>query len=135
MRGPIGGERNGVLIAAEDGVALTYGLNNAQERGDTFIEAGVAVYEGMIVGLNSRDSDLTVNVCKAKKQTNIRAASSDMSVKLTPAIRLSLEQSLDFLAPDELLEVTPKALRLRKRLLKMHERARSKGKVLVGAEA
>jgi GTP-binding protein len=135
MRGPIGGERNGVLIAAEDGVAVTYGLNNAQERGDTFIEPGTAVYEGMVVGLNSRESDLAVNVCKQKKQTNIRSSTSDIAVKLTPAVNLSLEQSLDFLAPDELLEVTPKSLRLRKRLLKMHERARAKGKVLVGAEA
>ena len=135
MRGPIGGERNGVLIAAEDGVAVTYGLNNAQERGDTFIEPGTAVYEGMVVGLNSRESDLAVNVCKQKKQTNIRSSTSDIAVRLTPAVNLSLEQSLDFLAPDELLEVTPKSLRLRKRLLKMHERARAKGKVLVAAEA
>jgi len=124
-----------VLIAAEDGIAVTYGLNNAQERGDTFIEPGTAVYEGMVVGLNSRESDLAVNVCKQKKQTNIRSSTSDIAVKLTPAVNLSLEQSLDFLAPDELLEVTPKSLRLRKRLLKMHERASAKGKVLVGAEA
>jgi GTP-binding protein len=134
MRGAISGERNGALIAAEDGVALTYGLNNAQERGDTFIEPGTAVYEGMIVGLNSRDADLVVNICKAKKQTNIRSSTSDIAVRLTPAIVLSLEQSLDFLQPDELLEVTPKSLRLRKRLLKMHERARAKGKVLVASE-
>ncbi len=135
MRGPIGGERNGALIAAEDGVAVTYGLNNAQERGDTFIEPGTNVYEGMIVGLNSRDSDLAVNVCKQKKQTNIRSSTSDIAVRLTPAILLSLEQSLDFLATDELLEVTPKSLRLRKRLLKAHERARAKGKLLVASEA
>ncbi|MHB8577740.1 MAG: translational GTPase TypA, partial [Dehalococcoidia bacterium] len=119
---------------AEDGVAVTYGLANAQERGDTFIEAGIAVYEGMIVGLNSRDSDLAVNVCKQKKQTNIRSSTSDIAIRLTPAVQLSLEQSLDFVAPDELLEVTPRSLRLRKRLLKMHERARAKGKILVTAQ-
>ncbi|HLZ72396.1 MAG TPA: translational GTPase TypA [Dehalococcoidia bacterium] len=135
LRGPIGGERNGTLIAAEDGVAVTYGLNNAQERGDTFIEPGTQVYEGMIVGLNSRDSDLAVNVCKQKKQTNIRSSTSDIAVRLTPAVILSLEQSLDFLATDELLEVTPKSLRLRKRLLSAHERARAKGKQLVASEA
>jgi GTP-binding protein len=135
MRGSIGNERNGALIAAEDGIAVTYGLNNAQERGDTFIEPGTAVYEGMIVGVNSRDSDLAVNVCKQKKQTNIRSSTSDIAVRLTPPVILSLEQSLDFVAPDELLEVTPRSLRLRKRLLKAHERARAKGKQPVGAEA
>jgi GTP-binding protein len=134
MRGPIAGERNGALIAAEDGTAVTYGLNNAQERGDTFIEPGTEVYEGMIVGLNSRENDLAVNVCKQKKQTNIRSSTSDIAVRLTPPVILSLEQCLDFLAADELLEVTPKSLRLRKRLLKAHERARAKGKVLVAGE-
>ena len=134
MRGPIAAERNGVLIAAEDGVAVTYGLSNAQERGETFIEPGTPVYEGMIVGLNSRENDLVVNVCKQKKQTNIRSSTADIAIRLSPPLTLSLEQALDLLQPDELLEVTPKSLRLRKRLLKAHERARARGKALVGVE-
>ena len=122
--GPIGSTRMGVLIASEPGVAVTYGLNNAQERGDTFIEPGTPVYEGMIVGLNSRPADLVVNVCKEKKQTNVRSSTADIAVRLTPAVKLSLEQSLDFINADELVEVTPQAIRLRKRYLTQHERAR-----------
>ncbi len=122
--GPIGSTRMGVLIASEAGVAVTYGLNNAQERGDTFIEPGTPVYEGMIVGLNSRPADLVVNVCKEKKQTNVRSSTADIAVRLTPAIKLSLEQSLDFINADELVEVTPLSIRLRKRYLTQHERAR-----------
>jgi GTP-binding protein len=124
--GPIGTTRNGALIAHETGPALSYGLAAAQERGMTFVEPGEDVYEGMIVGLNAKDSDLTVNVCKGKKLTNMRASTSDIDVRLTPPLKLSLEQSLDFLADDELLEVTPKHVRLRKRLLQEHERARAK---------
>jgi GTP-binding protein len=124
--GQIGSARMGALIASETGVAVTYGLNNAQERGDTFIEPGTAVYEGMIVGLNSRPADLVVNVCKEKKQTNVRSSTAEIAVRLTPAIKLSLEQSLDFIAPDELVEVTPQAIRLRKRYLTQHERARTR---------
>jgi GTP-binding protein len=122
--GPIGSTRMGALIASEQGVAVTYGLNNAQERGDTFIEPGTQVYEGMIVGLNSRPADLVVNVCKEKKQTNVRSSTADIAVRLTPAIKLSLEQSLDFINADELVEVTPQSIRLRKRYLTQHERAR-----------
>ena len=122
--GPIGSTRMGALIASEPGIALTYGLNNAQERGDTFIEPGTAVYEGMIVGLNNRPADLVVNVCKEKKQTNVRSSTADIAVRLTPAIKLSLEQSLDFINADELVEVTPQSIRLRKRYLTQHERAR-----------
>jgi GTP-binding protein len=122
--GPIGSIRMGVLIASELGVAVTYGLNNAQERGDTFIEPGTQVYEGMIVGLNSRPADLVVNVCKEKKQTNVRSSTADIAVRLTPAVKLSLEQSLDFINSDELVEVTPQSIRLRKRYLTQHERAR-----------
>jgi GTP-binding protein len=123
--GTIGTSRNGALIASEGGVAVTYGLSNAQLRGQTFIEPGTAVYEGMIVGLNQRPSDLVVNVCKEKKMTNVRSSTSDIAVRLTPAVKLSLEQSLDFINSDELVEVTPKFIRLRKRLLTLHERSRA----------
>ena len=124
--GPMGSPRNGVLIASEQGVALTYGLNNAQQRGETFIEPGTAVYEGMIVGLNGRPDDLVVNVCKEKKQTNVRSSTSDIAVRLTPAVILSLEQSLDFINGDELVEITPQSIRLRKRFLSQNERARNR---------
>lgn len=124
--GKIGSIRMGALIASEQGVALTYGLNNAQQRGDTFIEPGTPVYEGMIVGLNSRPMDMVVNVCKEKQKTNIRSSTSDISVRLTPPIIMSLEQSLDFINNDELVEVTPNNIRLRKRYLTQHERARNR---------
>jgi GTP-binding protein len=110
-------QRNGALTASSAGTTLAFGLAGAQERGTTFIEAGEAVYEGMIVGIQKRPGDIRVNVCREKKQSNIRSSTSDISVRLTPASRQSLEQSLDFLADDELLEVTPKHLRLRKRYL------------------
>jgi GTP-binding protein len=125
--GIIGTSRNGALIASLDGVAVTYGLSNAQLRGQTFIEPGTPVYEGMIVGLNQRPSDLVVNICKEKKMTNVRSSTSDIAVRLTPALKLSLEQSLDFINADELVEVTPKSIRLRKRLLTQRERSRAGG--------
>lgn len=122
---PILKSRNGVLIASESGSALSYGLHNAQERGMTFIAPGTKVYEGMIVGINSRNEDIEVNVTKEKKQTNMRASTSDVSLgALTPPIQMSLEQCLDFLEDDELLEVTPESLRLRKRYLTRTERVR-----------
>ncbi len=124
--GKISTTRMGALIASESGVAVTYGLGNAQMRGDTFIEPGTPVYEGMIVGLNARPDDLAVNVCKEKQKTNIRSSTSDISVRLTPPILMSLEQSLDFINNDELVEVTPKNIRLRKRFLTQHERARNR---------
>jgi GTP-binding protein len=110
-------QRNGVLTASQDGVAVAYGLLALQERGTPFIEPGTAVYEGMVVGLNRRGGDLAVNVCKQKQKTNIRSSTEDATVKLVPPRRLSLEESLDFLEDDELLEVTPASLRLRKRVL------------------
>ncbi len=122
--GKIGTMRMGALIASEQGVAVTYGLGNAQQRGDTFIEPGTPVYEGMIVGLNSRPMDMAVNICKEKQKTNIRSSTSDISVRLTPPILMSLEQSLDFINNDELVEVTPHNIRLRKRYLTQHERSR-----------
>ena len=122
---------NSVLVAAEDGVAVTYGLNNAQGRGITFIEPGTPVYEGMIVGQHPRTNDLAVNVCKEKKQTNMRASTADIAIRLTPAVKLSLEQSLAFIDSDELVEVTPQNIRLRKRLLTQHDRLRARGEAMV----
>ena len=113
----IGSIRSGVLVASETGIAVTYGLNNAQERGFTFVEPGTQVYEGMIVGTHQRSRDIAVNVCKEKKKTNIRSSTSDIAIKLTPAILMSLEQSIDFINRDELVEITPEHIRLRKKTL------------------
>lgn len=119
--------RNGVLIASESGSALKYGLNNAQGRGITFIEPGTLVYEGMVIGENTRQDDIEINVTKEKKQTNMRASTADVSLgALTPAVIMSLEECIDFLEDDELLEVTPKNLRLRKKLLTNLERVRQR---------
>jgi GTP-binding protein len=123
--GPIGGTRNGVLVASESGVATGYSIANAQERAQTLIEPQTPVYEGMLVGLNSRPEDMAVNIVKEKKQTNIRSSTSEIAVKLSPPLRLSLEQALDFIEGDELVEVTPVGYRLRKRLLSAGERARA----------
>lgn len=109
--------RNGALIASETGKSATFGLDNAQLRGTLFIGPGEDTYMGMIVGLNSREQDMEVNVNKIKPSTNVRSATKDMTIKLTPPVRYSLEQCLDFLADDELLEVVPSTLRLRKKLL------------------
>ena len=117
--------RNGVLISSEAGTAVTYGLNIAQGRGTTFIPAQTPVYEGMIIGLNGRGDDIEINVTKEKKQTNIRSAGNDDAIILTPFTNFSLEQCLDFLEDDELLEVTPKNLRLRKKLLNANDRSKA----------
>lgn len=117
--------RNGVLIASETGKAVSYGLNNAQGRGLTFINPQTAVYEGMIVGLHSRENDLEINVTKEKKLSNVRASGSDDAISLTPPTAMSLEQSIDFLEDDEYLEVTPKSLRLRKKILNANQRAKA----------
>ncbi len=109
--------RSGVLIASETGRALSYGLKAAEERGITFINPGTEVYQGMIIGQNAKSDDLRINVCKGKKLTNMRSKSSDGVIQLTPATILSLEESLDFLEEDELLEITPESLRLRKKNL------------------
>ncbi len=118
--------RNGALVASDTGKAVAYGLDIAQGRGITFIPPQTQVYEGMIVGLNSRETDLEINVTKEKKLTNIRASGSDDAIVLTPFTNLSLEECLDFLEEDELLEVTPASLRLRKRLLKANDRAKAR---------
>ena len=122
--GDIASTRSGALVASEQGVAVTYGLNNAQGRGLTFIGPGTQVYEGMIVGMSSRPQDIAINVCKEKKKTNIRSSTSDISIKLTPAVQMSLEQAIDFINRDELVEVTPQNIRLRKKLLTQSQRLR-----------
>ena len=123
--GHFGRRVNGVLISNAGGKALAYALFNLQERGRMFIAPGDEVYEGMIVGAHSRDNDLVVNPLKAKQLTNIRAAGSDENILLTPATRFTLEQALEFIDDDELVEVTPRNIRLRKKLLKEHERKRA----------
>ena len=120
--------RNGVLVAFGSGKAVTFGLNIAQQRGITFIPPQTEVYEGMICGLNNREDDLEINVTKEKKLTNVRASSSDIATILTPPTIMSLEQCIDFLEVDELLEATPKSLRLRKKILKSADRYRAKKK-------
>jgi GTP-binding protein len=125
-QGSIGVTRNGVLVASDTGSATAYAIGNIQERAQTFVEPQAQVYEGMLVGLNSRPEDMAVNNTKEKKQTNIRSSTSDIAVKLTPALKLSLEQALDFIETDELVEVTPVAYRLRKRLLNANDRARER---------
>ncbi|MBI4197861.1 MAG: translational GTPase TypA, partial [Chloroflexi bacterium] len=117
LHGELKKTRTGVMTAAETGIAVTYGLNNAQERGITFVEPGTPVYEGMLVGMHARENDMVVNVCREKKMSNVRSSTSDIAIKLTPATVHSLEDSLDFIADDEVLEVTPRSLRMRKRIL------------------
>ena len=116
----------GSIIAWEQGESITYGLYNAQERGTLFIGPGIKVYEGMVVGENARPEDIVVNVCKKKHVTNMRASGSDDALRLTPPKILSLEQSLEFISDDELVEVTPKTIRLRKKILNTEQRAKAK---------
>lgn len=118
--------RNGVLIAFETGVTTPYSLQNAEDRGELFVGGAVKVYAGQIIGLNKRSDDLEINVCKAKHLTNMRSSSSDGVVQLSPPTILSLEQCIDFLEKDELLEVTPESLRLRKSELDPNKRRRAK---------
>jgi GTP-binding protein len=121
----IGERRNGVMISNEQGKVLAYALFNLQERGRMTAEPGDEVYEGQIVGIHSRDNDLVVNALKGKKLTNMRASGSDENVILTPAVKFSLEQALEFINNDELVELTPESIRIRKKFLKEHERKRS----------
>ena len=125
FKGVIKSRRNGVLIATEQGNAIAYALFNIQERGKLFINPQVKVYQGMIIGENSRENDLEVNVLKGKKLTNVRASGSDEAVKLTPPIKMSLEDMMSFIKDDELLEITPQSLRLRKKFLNSVERKRN----------
>ena len=123
--GDYGQRVNGVLIANGNGKALGYALFNLQERGRLFIGHGEEVYEGGLIGINTRNNDLVVNPLKGKQLNNIRAAGTDENIVLSPPIRMSLEQALEFIDDDELVEVTPHHIRLRKKLLLEHERKRS----------
>ncbi|MBN8290442.1 translational GTPase TypA [Rhodobacter sp. NTK016B] len=123
-KGPIQGRRQGVLISMENGVSVAYALWNLEDRGKMFIGAQEQIYEGMIIGEHSRDNDLEVNPLKGKKLTNVRASGTDDAVRLTPPVIMSLEQSIAYIDDDELVEVTPKSIRLRKRYLDPHERKR-----------
>jgi GTP-binding protein len=127
--GPMGGDmaerRNGVLISAEDGPAVAYALWKLQDRGRMFVSPGDPLYEGIIIGIHSRDNDLVVNPIKGKQLTNVRASGTDEAVRLVPPVQLTLESAVEFIADDELVEITPKSIRLRKRYLKEHERKRA----------
>ena len=123
-KGPISGRRSGVLISNSDGNAVAYALWNLEERGVLFVEPGIPLYLGMVIGENSRPGDLEVNPTKAKQLSNVRASGKDDAIKLTPPRRMSLEQALAYIEDDELVEVTPQSIRLRKRLLDPHERKR-----------
>ena len=124
-KGDIQARVRGTIVAFEKGKSVTYGLFNAQDKGDLFIGPGVEVYEGMIVGLNSRGEDLAINVCKEKHLTNTRASGSDEALRLVPPIQMSLEKAIEFIQDDELVEVTPKSIRLRKKILDTKERERA----------
>lgn len=130
-KGAITRRSSGALVAHETGVSITYGLYNAQERGSLFIPAGVDVYEGMVVGESPKAGDIVVNVCKRKHVTNMRAAGSDDALRLVPYRQLSLEQCIEFLANDELLEVTPKSLRIRKMILNKEQRLKNESRTVV----
>ncbi len=125
MAGAMAERRNGVLISQDDGAAVAYALWKLQDRGRMFVNPGEAVYEGMIIGIHSRDNDLVVNPIKTKQLTNVRSSGKDEAVTLTPPIQLTLESAIEFIADDELVEITPKNIRLRKRHLVEHERKRA----------
>lgn len=118
----IGQRNNGVLISNGQGKAAGYSLFNLQERGKLFIGHAEDIYEGMIIGIHARDNDLVVNPLKGKQLTNVRASGTDENIVLTPPIKMTLEQALEFIDDDELVEVTPKSIRIRKKYLKEHER-------------
>ncbi len=125
VKGEIPERRNGVLISAEDGPAVAYALWKLQDRGRMFVSPGEALYEGMVIGIHSRDNDLVVNPIKGKQLTNVRASGTDEAVRLVPPIQLNLEYAVEFIADDELVEVTPQSIRIRKRFLKEHERKKA----------
>ena len=125
FKGEVQARTRGTIVAFENGKSITYGLYNAQDKGDLFIGPGVEVYEGMIVGLNSRNEDLAINVCKEKHLTNTRASGSDEALRLVPPIQMSLEKAIEFIQDDELVEVTPKSIRLRKKILNNKDRERA----------
>ena len=125
MKGEIAERRNGVLISQDDGEAVAYALWKLQDRGRMFVSPGDPLYEGMIIGIHARDNDLVVNPIKGKQLTNVRASGTDEAVRLTPPIQLTLESAIEFIGDDELVEITPKSIRIRKRFLKEHERKRA----------
>jgi GTP-binding protein len=129
MAGPMSTRTTGSLVAWEAGDTTAYALKNAEERGTLFLGPGVAVYEGMVVGENSRGADMPINVCKKKHLTNIRSAGGDMEIRLTPPRRMSLDEAVEYLSDDELLEVTPESYRIRKRILKTDERGKQTKKI------
>ena len=124
IKGRIGQRSNGVLIANCTGTARGFALFNLQDRGRLFVEPQTACYEGMVVGIHARDNDLVVNVTKEKQLTNMRASGTDENIILTPALKLTLEQALEFIDDDELVEVTPQSIRIRKKFLKEQDRKR-----------
>ena len=124
-KGEIEGRKNGVLISQDDGEIVTYALGKLDDRGRMFVKAGDPVYEGMLVGIHSRDNDLVVNAVRAKQLTNFRVSGKEDAIKITPPIILSLEYAVEFIADDELVEITPKSIRLRKRYLKEHDRKKA----------
>ncbi len=124
-KGEIEGRKNGVLISQDDGEAVTYALGKLDDRGRMFVKPGDPLYEGMIVGIHSRDNDLVVNAVRAKQLTNFRVSGKEDAIKITPPIQLTLEYAVEFIADDELVEITPKSIRVRKRFLKEHERKRA----------
>jgi GTP-binding protein len=124
LKGDIEDRRNGVLVSQDNGPAVAYALWKLQERGRMFVSPGEELYEGMIIGIHSRDNDLSVNPIKQKQLTNVRSSGTDEAVRLTPPIELTLERAVEFIADDELVEITPKSIRLRKKALKEHERRR-----------
>ena len=125
LAGDITTRDHGSLVAWESGPTSSYGLKNAEDRGSLFVGPGVEVYEGMVVGQHIRDTDLTVNVCKKKHLTNVRSSTSDIAVRLTPPRNMSLDDCIEYLSADELLEVTPQSLRLRKRVLNTEDRRKA----------
>jgi GTP-binding protein len=125
LAGPVGGRRNGVLVSQDDGQAVAYALWKLQDRGRMFVNPGDAVYEGMIIGIHTRENDLVVNPIRTKQLTNIRASGSDEAIRLVPPIELTLEAAVEFIEDDELVEITPKSIRLRKRHLQEHDRRRA----------
>ncbi len=125
VKADIPGRRNGVLVSQEQGDAVAYALWNLEDRGRMFVSPGDKLYEGIIIGIHSRDNDLVVNPIKGKKLTNVRASGTDEAVRLTPPIKLTLESAIEFIDDDELVEITPKTIRLRKRHLNETERKRA----------
>ena len=125
MKPDLAARHNGVLISAEHGPAVAYALWKLQDRGRMFVAPGDPLYEGMVIGIHSRDNDLVVNPIKGKQLTNVRSSGTDEAVRLVPAIELTIEKAVEFIADDELVEITPKSIRLRKRHLLEHERKRA----------